>query len=218
MDGGEAEESPKAASGASASRSSPGSVHITWRRGGCPTRDRSAFCQTIDPTIPVDIKSRTVTIPREEDAADEPEPVEVWPLVDSALDKIDADPSTRDAAEAALEHGDGCVILANYLNSEAKRVHEMDYRFKVPLVVLAAELAREDDSATSIYDPKEGAVYFETDVSQFSFHVYKDWTVDWPEVADEVEHDYEWSGEDNQTWALDWLMDFLDVPTDDYMV
>jgi len=55
-------------------------------------------------------------------------------------------------------------------------------------------------------------------VSQFSFHVYKDWTVDWSGVADEVEHDYEWSGKDNQTWALDWLMDFLDVPTDDYMV
>jgi len=166
----------------------------------------------------VDLDNLTVTIPREEDAAASDEPVEVWPLVDSALDKIDADPSTRDAAEAALDRGDGCVVLANYLNSEAKRVHEMDYRFKVPLVVLAAERAREDDSATSIYDPKEGAVYFETDVSQFSFHVYKDWTVDWTQVADEVQAGYEWSGEDNQTWALDWLMDFLEVPTDDYMV
>ena len=166
----------------------------------------------------MDPEEITVTIPREEDAADEPEAVKVWPLVASALDKIDADPSTRDAAEAAIEHGDGSVVLANFLNSEAKRVHEMDYRFKVPLVVWAAERARADDTATSIYDPDEGCVYFETDVSQFSFHVYKDWTVDWPEVADEVEAGYEWSGEDNQTWALDWLMDFLDVPMDDYMV
>jgi len=172
----------------------------------------------IIPTDPVDIEERTVTIPREEDAADEPEPVQVWPLVESALDTIDADPSTRDAAQAAMEHGDGCVVLANFLNSEAKRVHEMDYRFKVPLVVLAAEQAREDDTATSIYDPDEGCVYFETDVSQFSFHVYKDWTVDWSKVADEVQDGYEWSGEDNQTWALDWLMDFLEVPTDQYMV
>ena len=166
----------------------------------------------------VDIETYTLTIPREQDAADEPEAVEVWPLVQTALDRIDADPSTRDAARDAMEHGDGCVVLANFLNSEAKRVHEMDYRFKVPLVVMAAELAREDDTATSIYDPDEGCVYFETEVSQFSFHVYKDWTVDWPQVADEVQEGYEWSGEDNQTWALDWLMDFLDVPTDDYMV
>ena len=166
----------------------------------------------------MDPEEITVTIPREEEAADEPEHIEVWPLVASALDKIDADPSTRNAAEAAIEHGDGSVVLGNYLNSEAKRVHEMDYRFKVPLVVWAAQQAREDDTATSIYDPDEGCVYFETDVSQFSFHVYKDWTVDWTQVADEVQAGYEWSGEDNQTWALDWLMDFLDVPMDDYMV
>ena len=179
-----------------------------------PTRPISL----INSGLPVDLDDCTVTIPREEDAANDPEPVEVWPLVEAALDKIDADPSTRDAAEAAIEHGDGSVVLANYLNSEAKRVHEMDYRFKVPLVVWAAEQARADDTATSIYDPDEGCVYFETEVSQFSFHVYKDWTVDWPAVADEVQAGYEWSGEDNQTWALDWLMDFLDVPTDDYMV
>ncbi len=168
--------------------------------------------------MPVDPDALTVTIPREEDAADAPESVAVWPLVETALDRIDADPSTRDAAEAALEQGDGCVVLANFLNSEAKRVHEMDYRFKVPLVVLAAEQAREDETATSVYDPDEGCVYFETDVSQFSFHVYKDWTVDWPQVVDAVQEDYEWSGEENQTWALDWLMEFLEVPTDQYMV
>jgi len=171
----------------------------------------------INTIVPVNIEEQTVTIPREEEAG-APEPIQVWPLIASALDTIDADPSTRDAARAAMEHGDGCVVLGNFLNSEAKRVHEMDYRFKVPLVVLAAEQAREDGTATSIYDPDEGCVYFETDVSQFSFHVYKDWTVDWPAVADEVQEGYEWSGEDNQTWALDWLMDFLDVPTDDYMV
>ena len=108
---------------------------------------------SIPPFDTVEIENRTVTIPREEEAADEPEPVQVWPLVEAALDTIEADPSTRDAARAALEHGDGCVVLGNFLNSEAKRVHEMDYRFKVPLVVLAAEQAREDETATSIYDP-----------------------------------------------------------------
>ncbi|MFP4228357.1 MAG: hypothetical protein ACLFTE_05970, partial [Salinivenus sp.] len=76
----------------------------------------------------MDPEEITVTIPRKEDAADKPERIEVWPLITSALDKIDADPSTRDAAEAAIEHGDGSVVLANYLNSEAKRVHKMDYR------------------------------------------------------------------------------------------
>lgn len=166
----------------------------------------------------MDIENYSVTIPREQETADKPDETAVWPLVERALNRIEADPSTRDAAQDAMEHGDGCVVLANYLNSQAKRIHEMDYRFKVPLVVMAAELAREDDTATSVYDPEEGCVYFETDISQFSFHVYKDWTVDWPKVADEVQEGYEWSGEENQTWALDWLMDFLDVPTDDYMV
>ena len=39
----------------------------------------------------MDLDDRTVIIPRKEDAADEPEPVTVWPLVDAALDTIDAD-------------------------------------------------------------------------------------------------------------------------------
>ena len=161
----------------------------------------------------------TVEIPRKENVTSKStEPVAVWPLIEAALDKIEADEPTRDAARAAVEYSDGCVVLANYLNSQAKLVHKMDYRFKVPLVVLAAEKAREDDRADSIYDPDEGALYFETDEDQYSFHVFKDWTVDWPAVADEEINGYEWIGIENQTWALDRLMSFLDVSVDDYLV
>lgn len=167
----------------------------------------------------MNVEDLTVVIPRKENVTSKSEEaVPVWPLVEAALEKIEADEPTRDAARAAVEYSDGCVILANYLNSQAKRVHKMDYRFKVPLVVLAAQKAREDDRADSIYDPDEGALYFETDEDQYSFHVFKDWTVDWPQVADEEISGYEWIGIENQTWALDRLMSFLDVSVDDYLV
>lgn len=164
----------------------------------------------------MNIEERTVLVPRKEGTTTNNEPIKVWPLVEEALRRIEADAPTYDAARAAMKYGDGCAVLANYLNSEAKRVHRMDYRFKVPLIVLAAEVAREDDRADSIYDPDEGAVYFETDLDQYSFHVFKDWTVDWEEVADEVITGYEWIGVENQTWALDRLMDFLDVDLSKY--
>lgn len=155
-----------------------------------------------------------VRIPRKDGvAADEP-PVTVWPLVEAALDRIEADEATREAARCALRSSDGCVVLANYLNSEAKRVHKMDYRFKVPLIALAAELARQDGAADSVYCPDEGCVYFETDEAQYSFHVFKDWTVDWEAVADETTPGYEWAGEEQQTWALDRLLDYIDVEDD----
>ncbi|MEM6336020.1 MAG: hypothetical protein AAF752_05595 [Bacteroidota bacterium] len=152
----------------------------------------------------------TVTIPRVERAQrEDAEPVEVWPLVEAALETIEAEDTTRFAAEKAIQTSAGCCVLANFLNSQAKRVAKMDYRFKVPLIVLAANLAREDDLADSYYDPDEGAIYFETDDDQYSFHVFKDWTVDWTQVADEVEAGYEWTGIENQTWALDKLLRFL---------
>ena len=160
----------------------------------------------------------TVRIPRKERATREDEEVRIWPLVEAALDKIGAEEVTYDAARAALESSDGCVVLANYLNSEAKRVHKMDYRFKVPLVVLAALQAREDGGADSFYDPEEGAIYFEVEEDQYSFHVFNDWTVDWEEVADHVQEGYKWSGIEKQTWALDNLLAYLDPPTDEYMV
>ena len=167
----------------------------------------------------MNVEEQTVLIPRKENTTKEEAPVAVWPLVEAALGKIEADEMTYEAARAALEKSDGCVVLANYLNSEAKRVHKMDYRFKVPLVVLAAQQAREDGGADSIYDPGEGAVYFETDDDQYSFHVDKDWTVDWSAVADEEVQGYEWTGIENQTWALDKLMAYLDLgAVDDYLV
>jgi len=153
--------------------------------------------------------SPTVVIPRKAEVSAEEAPVAVWPLVEAALDVIGADEVTREAARYAMETSDGCAVLANYLNSEAKRVHKMDYRFKVPLVVLAAELAREDGLADSVYCPGEGCVYFETDDAQYSFHVFKDWTVDWEAVADDTAEGYEWSGEEQQAWALDRLLSYL---------
>ena len=152
----------------------------------------------------------TVVVPRKEGVTIKAEPVAVWPLVEAALQRIEADDTTIEAARVALESSDGCVVLANYLNSEAKRLFSMDYQFKVPLIVLAAEMARDDDGADSIYDPDEGAVYFETDEGQYSFHVFKEWTVDWAEVVDEVINGYDWTGIENQTWALDQLLTYLD--------
>ena len=149
-------------------------------------------------------------IPRKEGVASEDNEMAVWPAVETALNAIGADEVTREAARAALEYSDGCVVLANYLNSEAKRVHKMDYRFKVPLLVLAAQMGRDDGGADSVYDPDEGALYFETDDGQYSFHVFKDWTVDWVAVADEVTTRYQWSGIENQAWALDRLLQYLD--------
>jgi len=166
----------------------------------------------------VDIENRTVVIPRKENTTKDEKPVTVWPLVESALDAVDADPSTYDAAKAAMERSDGCVTLANYLKSQAEYAPKMDYRFKVPLLVLATELAEEDEGTTSIYDPEEGALFFETDEHEFHFDVYKDWTVNWKEVADRVQKGYQWQGVENEVWALDWLMAYLDVPIDDYLV
>lgn len=164
----------------------------------------------------MNVEDLTVTIPRKEGVTEDETSVAVWPLIEAALDLIGADETTRDAATAALGYSDGCVVLANYLNSEAKRVHKMDYRFKVPLIVLAAELARDDGGADSVYDPDEGALYFETDEGQYSFHVFKDWTVDWASVADETVKGYEWSGIENQVWALDQLLWYLDIDTSAY--
>ncbi len=159
----------------------------------------------------MNLESITVTPPRKEGVLTTSEPITVWPLVEEALELIGAEETTRDAAKVAIQSSDGCVVLANYLNSEAKRVHKMVYDFKVPLICLAAEMAREDGGADSIYDPEEGAIYFETDTEQFSFHVYKDWTIDWAQVADENIKGYEWAGNENQTWALDLLLDYLEV-------
>ena len=158
----------------------------------------------------------TVTPPRKEGVITKSEPVQLWPLIEAALDTIEAEETTREAAQSAISCSDGCIVLANYLNSEAKRVTKMDYSFKVPLIVYAAQKAREDDRADSVYDPVEGAVYFETDEDQFSFHVHKDWTVDWETVVDEVVNNYEWSGDENQTWALDILLTYLDVDLDKF--
>jgi len=157
-----------------------------------------------------------VVVPQKEGMAETSEPVRVWPLIEAALNRIEADAATRDAAKAAMERGEGLVALGNYLNSEAKRIRKMDYAFKVPLIVAAAELARNDDTADSYYCPEEGCVYFETDDDQYSFHVHKDWTVDWPEVVDEVVPGYEWSGEENQTWALEKLLEFLETDLSAY--
>jgi hypothetical protein len=167
---------------------------------------------------PVDIESETVVIPRKENTTKSEDPVEVWPLVEAALDTVDADPTTREAAQAAMEVSDGCATLANFLSTQEEEVPKMDFRFKVPLLVRAAKLGRDDDGVDSIYDSEEGMLYFETDDHPFAFPVHEDWTVDWERVADEVQDGYAWDGTETEVWALDWLMAYLDIPSDDYMV
>ena len=167
---------------------------------------------------PVDIESETVVIPRKENTTKSEDPVEVWPLVEAALDTVEADPTTREAAEAAMEVSDGCATLANFLATQEEEVPKMDFRFKVPLLVRAAKLGRDDGGVDSIYDPEEGMLYFETDDHPFAFPVHEDWTVDWERVADEVQDGYAWDGTETEVWALDWLMAYLDIPSDDYMV
>jgi hypothetical protein len=173
---------------------------------------------TITQTRPVDIENQTVTIPRKENTTKGEEPIKVWPLVETALDSIDADPTTRQAAEAALEVSDGCATLANFLLSQEEEAPNLDHQFKVPLLVLGATLAREDGGAETVYDPGEGVLYFETDDHPFAFPVYEDWTVDWEQVADRTQKGYAWDGAETDVWALDWLMAYLDVGADDYMV
>lgn len=166
----------------------------------------------------VDIEERTVVVPRKANTTKEETPIKVWPLVEAALDAVDADPSTRDAAKDAMQYSDGCATLANFFKSQSEQVQKMDYRYRVPLLVMAAEMGREDDNTTSIYDPEEGVLYFETDEREFSFDIDKDWTVNWEEVADIVEEGYFWRDVENDVWALDWLMDYQEVPLDDYLV
>lgn len=166
----------------------------------------------------MDIENRTVVIPRKENTTKEEEPIEVWPIVEAALDTIDADPTTRQAAQAAMEKSDGCATLANFLAVQEEEVPKIDANYKVPLLVLGAKLAREDGGAETIYDPDEGNFFFETEEHQFAFPVYEDWTVDWEEVAARTEEGYAWDGVEKEVWALDWLMAYLDVPSDDYMV
>jgi hypothetical protein len=167
---------------------------------------------------PVDIENETVVIPRKENTTKSEDPIEVWPLVEGALDTIDADPTTRQAAEAAMEVSDGCATLANFLASQEDEVPKMDFRFKVPLLVRGAELGRDDGGAESIYEPEEGVLFFETDDHQFAFPVHEDWTVAWESVADRTQKGYSGDGVEKEVWALDWLMAYLDVPSDDYMV
>ena len=164
----------------------------------------------------MNIESLHVVIPRKEGIDTDSNPVTVWPEVEKALKIVEADEVAFDAARIAMSSSDGCATLANYINCEAKKVHKMDYSFKVPLLVLASELARTDRFADSIFDPDEGILYIETDEAQFAFPVQKDWTVDWKRVADETSTRYEWSGVEHESWALDQLLAFLEIDLDPF--
>lgn len=157
------------------------------------------------------VEDLTVVVPKKEVTTGREEPVAIWPLIDAALQKIEADDLTRDAARAALSSSDGCAVLANYLHGETPSNARMDYRFKVPLLVLAAELAQDDGGADVIYDPEEGILFFETDDAQYAFPVHHDWIVDWEQVADEVIKGYEWVGVNDQIWSLDRLLSYMDL-------
>lgn len=165
-------------------------------------------------------EDQTVTIPRRENATTgaPQEPTPVWPIVEDALDAIGADEMTYDAAQDALGSSDGCVVLATYLQSEAEHVPEADQRFKVPLVVLAAQHGRSDGGTDAIYDPAGEALYFETDTEDYAFEVGDAWTVDWPAVADEEIEGYSYTGGEHGPYALDRLMSYLEVDAGDYLI
>lgn len=158
----------------------------------------------------------TVVVPHKDGIGENTGPVEVWPLVLAALDRIGVDEATRDAAREAMKSSAGLCALGNFLDSEAKRIPKMDYGFKVPVIVAAAQMARTDGLADSFYCPDDGAVYFETDEDQFAFGVQKDWVVDWASVADEVVDSFDWSGEEEQAWALERLLSYLDMDLGPY--
>ncbi len=167
----------------------------------------------------MNVEDLTVVVPHKQRVTEtEDEPVAIWPLVEAALDKIDADEDTRDAARAAIEQSDGCVALANYLDTQASRTGRTEQRYRAPRLVLAAREAHADGGVDSIYDPEANTLYFEADDDAFAFDVEKDWTVAWADVVDEEIRGYPWTGIENETWALDKLMDYLDVPFDEYLV
>ncbi len=165
----------------------------------------------------MDTQQVTVTIPRKEGTTKSNDPIEVWPLVKAALERVEADEHVMDAAESALAHSDGCVAIGNFLDTESARIQRMDFRYRVPLLVLAARKAREDGRADSIYDSAEDILFFETDQDQYPFDISKDWTVDWMEVADERIDGYDNIGSDNETWATDRLMDFQEIDVNKYL-
>lgn len=161
----------------------------------------------------------TVTIPRKENVtAGAGEPTPVWPLVEEALNAIGADDLTYDAARGALGRSDGCVVLATYLQGEVEHVPTADERFKVPLIVLAAQHGAEDGESDAVYDPVEQVLYFETDEEDYAFDVRDDWTVDWERVADEEVENYPYTGGEPGPYALDRLMGYLDVDAGDYLI
>lgn len=161
----------------------------------------------------------TVTIPRKENITAEAEAsVSVWPIVEETLKAIGADDMTYEAARAALGRSDGCVVLATYLQSEVEHAPKADERFKVPLIVLAAQHAETDGGADAIYDPAQGALYFETDDEDYAFEVRDDWTVDWESVASEQVEGYSYAGGEHGPYALDRLMSYLDVDAGDYLI
>lgn len=164
----------------------------------------------------MNVEELTVSVPRKERTVADEAPIAIWPLVEAALDKITADAPTRDAAQAALDYSDGCVALANYLRSEGEHIQNMDYRFRAPLLVLAAQMADEDGGVDSVYDPAQKILHFETDEAPYAFSVQEDWSVDWAEVADEVIRNYVFDEIEDHVWALDRLMSFLDVDIEKY--
>ena len=158
----------------------------------------------------MDVDELTVTIPHSPQSGYGEETVRLWPLVQAALGKINPPDVVHAAARSALLSGRGCIVLANYLNGAAKGMDRMDYRFKVPLLVRTAREARRERAAEVIFDPEEGALYFETPAHQYSFHLFTGWSVDWEALADRVEANHLWQGVEEQRLALVRLLTFYD--------
>jgi len=158
----------------------------------------------------------SVTVPIKVEMGDTLGEVLVWPLVEQALQAVSAQEITFDAARKALLSSHGCAALANYLEVEGESVHKMDYSYKAPLLVLAAQHAEDDDGADVILDDADRMLFLETDDYLFAFSVIKNWQVDWALVADEVTTEYEADTDMEKVWALDHLLEYAEVVIDSY--
>ncbi len=162
----------------------------------------------------MDVASLSVFVTYKPDFAKLESTKKVWPLVETALQQIEAEEITYDAARSALASSHGCAALTNYLQSEGEKIKKMDFSFRAPLICLVAHLASEDQGCDTIYDPEAGVIFVETDEAQYSYPVMKDYQVDWKSIVDEVSEGYETVVDEE--WALDRLLAYAEIEVDAY--
>ena len=158
-----------------------------------------------------------VDIPRKEGFGESRKEVQVWPLVEKALETVGADDNVREAALKAAETSDGCCAIANYIEAQQEsRQIKLDVSYRVPLLVAAITLAQDDDGLDSYYCTGDNTLYLEADVGQYVFSLAQHLSTDWAALVDEVVGSYDESDEESRAWALDWLLDYNETDLEAY--